>query len=101
MIESVAAGISDIIDESDRDGMRVVIELKRGAMASVVLNNLYKHTELQSRFSCNLVSLRHTCASLIVALRQVALVDGRPELLNLKQMLSHFLEFRSSLPAAM
>jgi len=50
-------GISDILDESDRDGTRVVVELKRGASASVVLNNLYKHTSLQSKFSCNMVTL--------------------------------------------
>ena len=48
-------GIADVLDESDRDGMRVVIELKRNAVPSVVLNNLYKHTELQSRFACNMV----------------------------------------------
>ena len=55
-------GISDVLDESDRDGMRVVIELKRNAVPSVVLNNLYKQTELQSRFACNMV---YTSLSLI------------------------------------
>ena len=71
-------GISDVRDESDREGMRVVVELKRGTNAEVVLNNLYKHTQLQKRFSCNLV----------------ALVAGTPRTLSLKDFLSHFLEFR-------
>ena len=71
-------GISDIRDESDRDGMRVVIELKRDAYPQVVLNNLYKQTPLQNNFGANML----------------ALVDGDPQLLTLKQFLSVFLEFR-------
>ena len=71
-------GISYINDESDRMGMRIVIELKRDANASVVLNKLYKMTQLQSSFSVN----------------NVALVDGRPKLLNLKEILSAFLDHR-------
>ncbi|MGB7180925.1 MAG: DNA gyrase subunit A, partial [Burkholderiaceae bacterium] len=69
-------GISDIRDESDKSGMRVVIELKRGESPDVVLNNLYKNTSLQDTFGINMV----------------ALVDGQPRLLNLKQMLQYFLE---------
>lgn len=71
-------GISYINDESDRMGMRIVIELKRDANASVVLNKLYKMTQLQSSFSVN----------------NVALVDGRPKLLNLKEILGAFLDHR-------
>ena len=71
-------GISDLRDESDRTGMRVVIELKRGEMAEVVLNNLFKHTQLQDTFGMNMV----------------ALVDGQPRLLNLREMLIYFLEHR-------
>ena len=71
-------GISDIRDESDKSGMRVVIELKRGEMPEVVLNNLYKQTQLQDTFGMNMV----------------ALVDGQPKLLNLKQMLECFLSHR-------
>ncbi|NYT24015.1 DNA gyrase subunit A [Alcaligenaceae bacterium] len=71
-------GISDIRDESDKDGMRLVIELKRGEVPEVVLNNLYKNTQLQDTFGMNLV----------------ALVDGQPRLLNLKQMVVHFLSHR-------
>ena len=71
-------GISDIRDESDKSGMRVVIELKRGEVAEVVLNNLYKQTQLQDTFGMNMV----------------ALVDGQPRLLNLKQMLESFLSHR-------
>ncbi len=71
-------GISDIRDESDRDGMRVVIELKRDAYPRVVLNNLYKQTPLQSNFGANML----------------ALVDGEPRLLTLKDFLQVFLEFR-------
>jgi DNA gyrase subunit A len=71
-------GISDIRDESDKSGMRVVIELKRGEVPEVVLNNLYKQTQLQDTFGMNMV----------------ALVDGQPKLLNLKQMLSCFLSHR-------
>jgi len=71
-------GISDIRDESDKDGMRLVIELKRGEVPEVVLNNLYKNTQLQDTFGMNLV----------------ALVDGQPRLLNLKQMVEYFLSHR-------
>jgi hypothetical protein len=73
--EKKIEGISDIRDESDKSGMRVVIELKRGELPEVVLNNLYKHTQLQDSFGMNMV----------------ALVDGQPRLLNLKQMLEYFL----------
>ena len=72
-------GVSDVRDESDRDGMRVVVELRRGANAEVVRNQLYKQTSLQTTFACNMV----------------ALVDNTPQTLNLKQFLSHFLDFRS------
>jgi len=71
-------GISDIRDESDRQGMRVVIELKRDAMADVVLNQLYRFSALQSTFGCNMV----------------ALIGGKPEQLNLKDMIRAFSEFR-------
>ncbi|HIK15240.1 MAG TPA: DNA gyrase subunit A [Leptolyngbyaceae cyanobacterium M33_DOE_097] len=71
-------GISDIRDESDRDGMRIVIELKRDAYPRVVLNNLYKQTPLQANFGANMV----------------ALVNGEPQLLTLRDFLSVFLEFR-------
>ena len=71
-------GISNIRDESDRDGLRVVIELKRDANSEVVLNLLYKHTQLQTTFAANMISL----------------VGGVPRQLNLKQMLSYFLDHR-------
>ncbi len=71
-------GISDIRDESDKSGMRLVIELKRGEVPEVVLNNLFKQTQLQDTFGMNMV----------------ALVDGQPRLLNLKQMLEAFLSHR-------
>ncbi|MDQ8022767.1 MAG: DNA gyrase subunit A [Moraxellaceae bacterium] len=71
-------GISDIRDESDKSGMRLVIELKRGEVPEVVLNNLFKQTQLQDSFGMNMV----------------ALVDGKPRLLNLKQMLEAFLSHR-------
>ncbi|MEZ2225854.1 MAG: DNA gyrase subunit A [Microcoleus sp.] len=71
-------GISDIRDESDRDGMRIVIELKRDAYPRVVLNNLYKQTPLQSNFGANML----------------ALVNGEPQLLSLSQFLNVFLDFR-------
>ncbi|MFN3528430.1 MAG: DNA gyrase subunit A [Bacteroidia bacterium] len=71
-------GISDIRDESDRDGMRIVYEIKRDAMASVVLNHLYKYTSLQSTFSVN----------------NIALVKGRPIALNLKDLIVHFVDHR-------
>ncbi len=86
MIEKTAAlvndkkleGISDIRDESDKDGLRVVYDLKRDAVSSVVLNNLYKFTALQTSFSVN----------------NVALVNGRPKLLNLKQLIEPFVDHR-------
>ena len=71
-------GIAHVQDESDKSGMRVVIELKRGELPDVVLNNLYKQTQLQDTFGVNMV----------------ALVDGQPRLLNLKQMLEAFLAHR-------
>ncbi|MDQ3292712.1 MAG: DNA gyrase subunit A, partial [Bacteroidota bacterium] len=86
MIEKTAAlinekkieGISDLRDESDRDGLRVVYDLKRDAMPNVVLNNLYKYTQLQSSFGVN----------------NVALVNGRPLTLNLKEIIRYFVEHR-------
>lgn len=78
--DKVLEGISDIRDESDRTGMRVVIELKRSADPAVVLNNLYRHTALQSSFSCNMV----------------AILDGQPKLMGLKEILQAFLDFRCS-----
>jgi DNA gyrase subunit A len=71
-------GISDLRDESDKSGMRVVIELKRGEVTEIILNNLYKLTQLQDSFGMNMV----------------ALVDGQPRLLNLKQFLEFFLQHR-------
>ncbi|ATX81904.1 DNA gyrase subunit A [Mariprofundus ferrinatatus] len=71
-------GISDLRDESDRDGMRICIELKRGEIPEVVLNNLYKHTQLQCNFGCNLLSL----------------VDGQPKLCGVRELLLHFLDHR-------
>ncbi|MHB1676508.1 MAG: DNA gyrase subunit A [Sulfuriferula sp.] len=71
-------GISDLRDESDKSGMRVAIELKRGEVPEVILNNLYKHTQMQDSFGMNMV----------------ALVDNQPRLLNLKQMLDAFLRHR-------
>lgn len=71
-------GISNIRDESDRNGMRVVYELKRDAVPNVVLNTLYKYTQLQSSFSVN----------------NIALVKGRPQMLNLKDLIYHFVEHR-------
>ncbi|MBL8137845.1 MAG: DNA gyrase subunit A [Acidobacteria bacterium] len=76
--EKSLEGISDIRDESDRDGMRIVIELKRGEVGEVVLNNLYKHTQLQQTFG-------------IITL---AIVAGRPRVLSLLEVLEHFVEFR-------
>ena len=71
-------GITELRDESDKDGMRVVIELRRGEVAEVVLNNLYQQTQMQNVFGINMVSL----------------VDGQPRLLNLKQMLEYFIRHR-------
>jgi len=86
MIEKTAAfvnekkieGISDIRDESDRNGMRIVYEIRKDAIPNVVLNNLYKYTQLQTSFSVN----------------NVALVKGRPETLNLKDMIKHYVNHR-------
>ncbi|MCL4817416.1 MAG: DNA gyrase subunit A [Flavobacteriales bacterium] len=71
-------GISDIRDESDRNGMRIVYELRKDAVTNVVLNNLFKHTSLQSSFSVN----------------NIALSKGRPVMLNLKDLIAEFVEFR-------
>jgi len=71
-------GISELRDESDKDGMRMVVEIKRGEVAEVVLNNLYKQTQMQNVFGINMV----------------ALVDGQPRLLNLKQVLESFVKHR-------
>ncbi len=71
-------GISEVRDESDRKGMRIVVELRRGAAPSVVLNNLYRHTALRASFSANML----------------ALVDGMPRVLTLKEMLRNFIDFR-------
>ena len=71
-------GISELRDESDKDGLRIVIELRKGTMGEVVLNNLYSHTQMQSGFGINMV----------------ALVDGQPKLLNLKSVLEAFLRHR-------
>ena len=71
-------GISTIRDESDRKGMRIVYELKRDAVPNVVLNTLFKYTQLQSSFSVN----------------NIALVNGRPEMLNLKDLIHYFVEHR-------
>ncbi len=76
--EKIIEGISDLRDESDRDGVRVVIELKRDAVADVVLNQLYRYSPLQTGVSFNML----------------ALVHGRPEQLSIKQILQHFLDFR-------
>ncbi|MEO5911832.1 MAG: DNA gyrase subunit A [Pelobium sp.] len=76
--EKKMEGISEIRDESDREGMRIVYEIKRDANAAIVLNNLYKHTALQTSFSVN----------------NIALVKGRPMMLNLKDCIIHFVEHR-------
>ncbi|WP_333809037.1 DNA gyrase subunit A [Flavobacterium sp.] len=76
--EKKIEGISNIRDESDRNGMRIVYELKRDAVPNVVLNTLYKYTQLQSSFSVN----------------NIALVKGRPQMLNLKDLIHHFVEHR-------
>lgn len=76
--EKKVEGISELRDESDKDGLRVVIEVKRGEVGEVVLNNLYAQTQLQNGFSFNVV----------------ALVDGQPQTLNLKEMIHHFVRHR-------
>jgi len=76
--EKVIEGISDIRDESDREGMRIVFDLKRDAVPNVILNQLYKYTALQTSFNVN----------------NVALVNGRPEMLNLKDLIRHYVDHR-------
>lgn len=76
--DKIIEGISEVRDESDRDGMRLVIDLKREAIANVVVNQLYKYSELQTSYGIN----------------NVALVKGRPRILNLKDLLVEFVEFR-------
>ncbi|MFC2185851.1 DNA gyrase subunit A [Fulvivirgaceae bacterium LMO-SS25] len=76
--EKKIEGISDLRDESDRDGLRIVYELKKDAIPNIVLNNLFKYTQLQNSFSVN----------------NVALVKGRPHTLNLKELIHHFVEHR-------
>jgi DNA gyrase subunit A len=71
-------GISDLRDESDREGMRVVIDLKRDALEDVVLSQLFKHTEMQTTFGIN----------------NLAIVDGEPKILTLKELIQHFIEYR-------
>src|SRR5258706_8168791 len=76
--EKTIEGISDIRDESDRDGLRIVIDLKRGEVGDVILNNLYKHTALQSSFG----------------IIMLAIIGGRPKVLSLVEMIDNFVEFR-------
>lgn len=76
--DKVIEGISDLRDESDRDGMRIVVDLRKGEVPQVILNQLYKHTQMQVSFGIILLSI----------------VDGRPRLLNLKELLSCFVNFR-------
>ncbi len=76
--EKIVEDISEIRDESDREGVRIVIEMKKGAVGDVVLNQLFKHTSLQTSFSCNLVALDH----------------GRPRILVLRDFIKAFVEFR-------
>jgi len=76
--DKVIEGISDIRDESDRDGMRLVVDLKKDAIANVIVNQLYKHSELQTSYGVN----------------NVALVNGRPRQLNLKELIGEFIDFR-------
>jgi DNA gyrase subunit A len=76
--EKTVEGISDLRDESDRDGMRIVIELKRGEVPEVILNNLYKHTQLQTTFG----------------IIMLAIAGGRPKVLNLLEFIEEFIEFR-------
>lgn len=76
--EKVIEGISDVRDESDRDGMRLVVDLKKDAIANVIINQLYKYTELQTSYGIN----------------NVALVGGRPKILNIKDLIAEFVKFR-------
>ena len=78
MNERRIEGIADLRDESDRDGVRVVIELKRSAMAEVVLNQLYRYSPLQTSFGVNMLALR----------------GGKPEQLTLKDIIAAFIDFR-------
>ncbi|XP_026399138.1 DNA gyrase subunit A, chloroplastic/mitochondrial-like [Papaver somniferum] len=80
MENKILEGVSDIRDESDRTGMRIVLELKKGSDPSIALENLYRLTALQSSFSCNMVSI----------------IDGQPKLMGLKELLQAFLDFRCS-----
>jgi DNA gyrase subunit A len=76
--EKVLEGISDVWDESNREGIRIVIELKRGSVSDVVLNQLWRHSDLQTTFGCNMIALN----------------GGKPEMLNLKDILQAFITFR-------
>lgn len=76
--DKVIEGVSDVRDESDRDGMRLVIDLKKDAIANVIVNQLYKYTDMQTSFGIN----------------NVALVAGRPRILNMKDLISEFVKFR-------
>lgn len=76
--DKIIEGISDVRDESDRDGMRLVIDLKKDAIAQVIINQLYKYTEIQTSYGIN----------------NVALVKGRPRILNIKDLIAEFVEFR-------
>ncbi len=76
--EEKISGISDVRDESDKDGLRIVVDLKRDAMGSVVLSKLYKYSPLQTSYGVN----------------NIALVNGRPKQLNIQEMLKHFIDFR-------
>ena len=78
MSDKIIDGISDVRDESDRDGMRLVVDLKKDAIANVIINQLYKYTELQTSYGVN----------------NVALVNGRPRLLNMKDLIVEFVKFR-------
>ena len=74
-------GISDLRDESDRQGVRVVVELKKGVIAQVILNKLYKFTSLQSSYGVN----------------SLALTNGKPKLMNIKEFIHHFVHFRKEI----
>ena len=76
--EKIVEGITDVRDESDRDGVRIVVELRRDAQADIVLNQLYKFTPLQTSFGCNML----------------ALIGGRPQILNLREFIVAFVDFR-------
>ncbi|MFB1003621.1 MAG: DNA gyrase subunit A, partial [Bacteroidia bacterium] len=76
--DKVIEGISEVRDESGRQGLRIVFDLKRDAIPNIVLNKLYKYTPLQTSFSVN----------------NIALVKGRPEMLNLRDMIHHYVEHR-------